>query len=214
MNYLNLFKKPKDVKPLPAYPMTRLDQIPEASAFVFYGSPGNKATELVGQRLYGFKYNPVPFHAALYLKDGEFLNVGKTREVLPIEKEYKNTRRVDVILYKKLTPEQRQAVVEAGYKDTSKANSPLEKLLKRPLPDYAVTDFLRFGFKWFRPSKKDFCSENVVENLNLGGLHPSDHEAVNTAPWDLVEWAEAHQLEADIYTLWEGDVFKQKLGRV
>ncbi len=213
MNYLNLFKKPKGVVPLPDYPKTRLDQIPAASCFVFYGSPGNKATEIGGGRLYGHKYTPVSFHAALYLKDGEFLNVGKTKEVLNIEKEFRTTRRVDVIVYKKLSDPQRAIITEAGYKDTAKTNTLLEKLLKKPMLDYAITDFLRFGFKWWKPSKKDFCSENVVENMNLAGFNPTDLEPYNTAPWDLVEWAEAHQLEADIYTLHEGEEFKKRLGR-
>jgi hypothetical protein len=213
MNLLKLFKKPKAVEPLPAYPKIRLDQVPAASSLIFYGSPGNKATELVGARLYGHKYNPPAFHAALYLINGEFLNVGKTREIVKLESEFKNTRRVDVIVYQKLTDPQRADVAASGYQDTSKVNSALEKLVKRPLPDYSVGDFLRFGFKWFKPSKKDFCSENVVENLNVAGLNPTDHEPYNTAPWDLVEWAEAHPLEATIYTLYEGDVFKQRLGR-
>lgn len=212
MNLLKLLKKPKGVVPLPVYPEIRIDQIPAASALVFYGAPGNKATELVGQRLYGHKYNPVSFHAALYLKDGDFLNVGKTKEVLKIASEFRSARRIDVLVYE-LSDAQRTLITHAGYMDTSKANTPLEKLLKRPLLDYGVTDFLRFGLKWWKPSKKDICSENVVENMDVAGFHPSDTEAYNTAPWDLVEWAEANPLKAKIYTLHEGADFKRILGR-
>lgn len=197
--------------PLPNYPL-KTGSLPRASALVFYGSPGNRVTELVGGRLYDAPYTPVPFHAALYLSKGECLNVGATKTVHTVEKEFKDTRRLDLIVYD-ISVEQRDAIEKAGRADTSKVNSPLEKLLRKPLFDYAWTDFLRFGFKWFKPSKKDFCSENVVENMAEGGVTVSPHEAVNTAPWDLVEWAEAHPEIATIYTLWEGDVFKAKLGR-
>jgi len=212
MKLFKLFKKPVQV-PLPKYRPIRIEDLDGASALIFYGSPGNRATELVGARLYDHAYNPPAFHAALYLQDGEFLNVGKTRQVLKIEKEFKTERRIDVIVYK-LPKKARNAVIDAGYKDTSKINSTLEKLLKKPLFDYAVTDFLRFGIKAIKPSKKDFCSENVVENIDIGGLHVSDMKAYDTAPWDLVEWAEEHPEVAKIYTLWEGDVFRKKLGRV
>jgi hypothetical protein len=212
MNLLKLLKKPKNQVPLPAYPTIEIDDIKPASALVFYGSPGNKATELVGSRLYGVRYLPVPFHAALYLSKGEFLNVGKTRQVLALKKEFKNTRRIDVIEYN-IPARARKAIETAGRDDTSKVNSVLEKVIKKPVIDYAITDFLRFGFKSIPPSKKDFCSENVVENMAVSGIEVSDNKAVDTAPWDLAEWAEEHPEVATIYTLWEGDVFKKKLGR-
>lgn len=213
MGLLQLFKKPKGQSPLPSYPTIALKDIRPASALVFYGSPGNKATELVGSRMYNHRFNPPAFHAALYLSNGEMLNVGKRRVIVNVEQEFKNTRRVDVIEYK-LSTKARYQIENAGRADTSKINSTLEKLIKRPTWDYAMTDFLRFGFKGIPPSKQDFCSENVVENMNVGGLHPSEHKAVDTAPWDLVEWAEDHMEIATIMTVWEGDVFKQKLGRV
>lgn len=205
-NLFKLFKKPKLVSPLPSYPHMDIDDIPDASTLIFYGSPGNKATELVGSRLYGFRYNPPPFHAALYLSGGEFLNVGKFREIMKVEEQFKNTRRVDVIVYK-LDKRVREDVKTAGSKDISRPRSGIV------ITDYGVTDFLRFGIKWFRPSKNDICSENVVENFNVGGFNPTDLEPYNTAPWDLVEWAEAHPEVSKTYTLHEGDVFKEKLGR-
>jgi len=212
MNLFKLFKKPAGQEALPYYPRTALEDIKPASALVFYGSPGNRATELVGSRLYKFPYTPPPFHAALYLSNGEFLNVGKLRAVIALQKELLNTRRCDVIEYR-MSDKARQDIEASGRNDTSKINTALEKLLHRPIWDYAFTDFLRFGIHSIKPSKADFCSENVVENMNAGGLHPSAHKAVDTAPWDLIEWAEAHPEVATISTVWEGDIFKQRLGR-
>ena len=204
MNIFNLFKRPKAIKPLPTYPHIDLKDVPAASCLLFYGSPGNKATETVGERLYGHKYHPPAFHAALYLGDNEILNVGRFKEIKNVYQQYTNTRRVDVIVYK-LHSFDRDVVVSNGRRDISKN--------KHKVTDYAITDFLRFGLKWWKPSKKDFCSENVVENLNTIGFHPTDTEPYNTAPWDLLEWAEAHPDLATIYTLHEGDIFKQKVGR-
>ena len=204
--FIDLFKKPKGVKPLPNYPKIGIANVPPASALIFYGSPGNKATELVGSRLYKFKYNPVPFHAALYLDKGEFLNVGKFKTVESLKDNMKNTRRIDVIEYA-MSDEQLAEILYRGRRDTSKPKHPLD------LTDYAVTDFLRFGLRFLKPSKKDFCSENVVENMAHGGIKVSDLKAVDTAPWDLLEFAEANPHLCRIYTLYEGDEFTKRLGR-
>lgn len=202
--FLDLFRKPVQ-SPLPKYPHIDIKDVPAASALVFYGSPGNPATEMVGSRLYHHKYTPPAFHAALYIEDGDFLNVGRFREIKSVEGQYKTTRRVDVIVYNLPSPI-RRIVVTAGKNDitTSKKNK---------LTDYSIRDFLRFCIPFLKPSKKDFCSENVVENFLAGGFNPSELKPVDTAPWDLVEWAESHPELATIYTLHEGDEFKRKLGR-
>lgn len=206
MSLLKLLKKPKGQQPLPVRKPIALDKVKDASALIFYGSPGNKVTELFGARMYEHQYIPSPFHAAMYLEDGKFLNVGRFKEVKAVEEEFKSTRRVDVIEYK-LSPKIRSSVVSAGFLDEDKKND--LGWFTRLTTSYAVTDFLRFGFKWFKPSKKDFCSENVVELFQTADFSPTDLEPYNTAPWDLVEWAEEHQEACAIKTLWVGEDWKK-----
>jgi hypothetical protein len=193
-----LTKDPKNVegKRQAAYPWISLADIPPASALLFYN--GNKVTERAGMRLFGHRYWPPAFHAALYLEEGRFLNVGKFKTIELVERQLRSTRRVDVVIYKALSAMARRDVVGAAYRDTS---SPKVGFM---LPDYAVTDYLRFLVKAVRPSKKDFCSENVVEAFAAAGLKVSDQEPFNTAPWDLQEWAEARPEVCELRTLWVG----------
>jgi hypothetical protein len=195
-----LFRKP-ETKPLPSYPKIEVSEIPAASTLLFYGFPGNKLTQLVGNRVYGHSYNPPAFHAAFYLTDGLLLNVGKFRRLHQIEKEFKSTRRIDAISYPGISPETRRVLCKEASLDTS---SPRFGLM---FPDYAFTDYARFLFKIFRPSKRDFCSENVVETFAKADIRVSDLKPVETAPWDLQEFAEAHPEACEIRTLWVGGDF-------
>lgn len=201
MSLFKLFKKPKNQIPLPARQILRIEDIPPASVILFYN--GNKITELFGSRVYGHKYDPPPFHAALYIDNGLFLNVGKFKEIRSVDTEFKTTRRIDVITYS-IVPLERKKICTEAFKDSSRPHVGIT------LPDYAMTDYLRFGFKWFKPSKKDFCSENVVELMNIGNVKVSDLESFNTAPWDLVEYAESNPDICWINTLFVGDDYLKK----
>jgi hypothetical protein len=195
---LDIFKKP-ETKPLPSYRQISLGEIPPASAILFYG--GNKLTEMAGNRLYKHPYAPPAFHAAFYIGDSLFLNVGKFRTIEDIGAELRSTRRVDIIIYKMITPDVRRALCHAATMDCSKPKIGLE------LPDYAIMDYLRFGLRFLKPSKKDFCSENCVELFATGGISISDLKACDTAPWDIQEFAEAHPDLCEIRTLWVGPDF-------
>ena len=199
MNFLKLFKKP-EVKPLPEYPKIAVNEITYVSTLLFYG--GNKLTELAGNRLYGHPYRPPAFHAAFYIDEGIFLDVGKFKTLTEVEKEFRTTRRIDVIIYKHITPEMHKRLCKEALFDTSKPKIGIT------LPDYSWTDYLRFGLKLFKPSKKDFCSENVVELFAKELVEVSAKRAVDTAPWDLLEFAEAHPELCEIRTLWVGSDFK------
>lgn len=74
-------------------------------------------------------------------------------------------------------------------------------------PTYGIMDFLRFGFKWFKPTKRDICSENVVELMAAHGFSNSYQEPYNTAPWHLLEWAEKNPSSCAVSTIWKGKDF-------
>jgi len=199
MNLLKLFKKPV-TKRLPNYPFIKLADIPPASAILFYG--GNNLTELIGNRLYNHPYKPPAFHAAFYICRGLFLNVGKFRTVQLLKDEFRSARRIDVVVFKDIPADKRNALCDAAVLDASVPRIGLE------LPDYAFTDYLRFGMRFLQPSKKDFCSENVAELFLTQGVKLSDLKPVDTAPWDIEEYAEAHPEACEIRTLWCGLDFK------
>ena len=187
-------------KPLPEYPRIALNAIRPASALIFYG--GNKLTEFVGNKLYKHMYKPPAFHAALYLREGLFLNVGGYKTIQDLSKELASTQRVDVIEYT-MSNKERADVCKSAALDTSKPKG-------IAIPDYGWRDYLRFGFKFLRPSKKDFCSENVAELLLTVGVRSSHKKPVDTAPWTLVEFAEANPRDCKLFTLHIGKDFKYK----
>lgn len=205
--FVDLFKKP-DTVPLPLYPGLKIKDLPPASILLFYG--GNKLTELVGNRIYKHPYRPPAFHAAFYIGNflpddiGEnlFLNVGKFKEIVPFASETRSTRRIDAISFPKIEERARRKICAFACKDISKPKFGLT------FPDYSFTDYLRFGLRFLKPSKKDFCSENVCEIFDTQGVKVSDRKAVDTAPWDLLEFAELHRDAATVNTLWCGGDFK------
>jgi hypothetical protein len=187
-------------QPLPKFEPIELADIPAASTLVFYG--GNKLTEWVGGKIYKHPYTPPAFHAAFYMIDGLVLNVGKFRTVEELAKERRAKRRIDVIIYKKMPNIVRQRLVRYAALDTSKPKVGI------CFPDYGFTDFLRFGLRFLKPSKKDFCSENVVEVFAHQKVKVSDLKPVDTAPWDLFEYALAHPDECEVRTYWTGPEFR------
>lgn len=202
MSLLKLFKKPS-LKPLPKFDSIDLEDIPAASLLLFYG--GTKITELVGNRLYGHPFHPAAFHAAFFIQDGLFLNVGAFKTIQLIKDEYRSTRRIDVISDLSLLPQERKQLCLAATQDVDKPKIGLN------LPTYSVFDFLRFGFKFLKPSKKDICSENCVEIFGTLGRKISNNKPVDTAPWDLFEYA-LDNPEFQVNTLWEGPDFVSKYG--
>jgi len=115
---------------------------------------------------------------------------------------FRSTRRVDVIIYKNISDETRKMLCRLAHLDTTKT-----KVVN--LPDYDWTSFLRFGLRLFKnSSKKDFCSDNVVDLFKAGMVKVSDLPDEQTAPWDLLEYALAHPEECDIRTLHVGADFK------
>lgn len=186
-------------KPLPNYSRIALSAIKPASTLLFYG--GNKLTQFFGNKVYKHPYSPPAFHAALYLENGIFLNVGGFKSVQELEPQLASTQRVDVIEYE-ASGDQRKHIVRCGYLDSSRPKGLVA------LPDYGWTDYLRFGLKFLRPSRKDFCSENVVELLEKGQIKASHKKAVDTAPWTLLEFAESAPDKAHVFTLHVGKDFK------
>lgn len=174
-------------------------EIPKASALLFYG--GTKPTEWVGNRLYHYPYKPPAFHAAFYIQDGLFLNVGDFRIIQELSLEMRSARRIDVIIFKNISDSVRIQLCNAALLDSSHPKVGLD------LPDYAFTDYLRFGLRFLRPSKKEFCSENVVHLFLKGDIMISDKLAVDTAPWDLQTYAETHSESCELRTLWVGPDF-------
>lgn len=187
-------------QPLPKYPSIALSAIKPASALLFYG--GNKLTQFFGNKIYKHPYTPPAFHAALYIENGLFLNVGAYKTIEDLSKQLASTQRVDVIEY--FMPEHaRKDIVRASYLDTTKPKGLVS------LPDYGWKDYLRFGIKFLRPSRKDFCSENVVELIEgVGRCKVSARKAVDTAPWHLLEFAEANPGKAQIFTYHSGKDFR------
>lgn len=197
----NLFRlfKPYPSSPVPVFQRISAANVKPASVLLFYG--GNVWTELFGNRVYRHQYRPPAFHAAITVGSGEFLNVGKFKTINPLDKVYQSTRRVDVVEYQMLDT-QRQFIESFARGDT---DDPGPGRIK--FPTYAFTDYIRFGLKWFKQSRKDFCSENVVELMNAGGLTISDREPYNTAPWHILEYALSHPNECSVKTLWVGKDF-------
>lgn len=188
-------------QPLPQFDPIKIEEVPMASALLFYG--GTKITEFFGNTIYKHPYKPASYHAAFYIEEGLFLNVGKFKVVQEIKDEFRSTRRIDVISYPAITKDQRIKLSNAAYLDTSKPKIGLS------LPDYDWMAFLRFGFKFMRQSKKnDFCSENVVQLFGTQNIKVSDKLDYQTAPWHLFEYAVAHPDQCQVNTLWQGKDFR------
>lgn len=192
-----------DTKPLPFFLPIAISEIPSASILQFYG--GNKLTEFYGNKRYGFPYKPPPFHSAFYCKDGLFLNVGKFKTIEPLEKEFRSTRRIDVIIYKELTQDVRDMMIRNAF---LAADNPK---IGFNLPTYGIRDYIRFEpyLRWLFPKdKRDFCSEDVTKRFNAAGCEVSKNPSNRTAPWDLTQYAIDNTYRSEIRTLHIGKDFK------
>lgn len=201
-----------NILPLPKYTGIDLTHIPRASTILFYG--GNKFTEFFGNKIYRHPYKPPAFHAAFYIEEGLFLNVGKFRTVQELEGEFRSNRRIDIITYLKIDDQTREELNRYAYLNTSKPKFGFE------FPDYDVLGYLGFGIrklaskipvlkKWaFQSKKKFFCSENVVDIFATQKIEVSLRLDFETAPWDLFDYALAHPERCVINTLWVGKDFK------
>ena len=196
----------------PVYPRITLDEIPPASALLFYN--GNKLTERAGRAIFKHPYWPPAFHAAIYVWNHLCLNVNKFKTLEDVTEGFNSNRRIDVVIYHELTDEQRKEISREAALDASPHKMGLV------LPDYAVTDYLRFLFRKLPPSRKDFCSENVVELFGRapahgvrrvsewyeavkasGGIRIAPGLPVDTTPWDIQEGAETGFGGAELRTL-------------
>ena len=204
--------KLKDFPSLPKFDEIKIDEIPSGSALEFYG--GNKLTEFYGNhraRLWGgknctqFPYDPPPFHTAHYQRRGFFLNVGKYKTIEKLEDEFKSTRRIDVIIYKEVTPELGNKIADDMLADIDKPG-----LFKRFT--YGIFDYLRFepALRWLIPKdkKRDFCTEDKVRRMLQFGIKTSDRPPDMTAPWDDVLYAMRNPDKCEIRTLFIGKDFK------
>lgn len=191
------------LQPLPEFPSITLRDIAPASTLLFYG--GNKITSWYANKRYNHPYKPGAFHAALYLKDGLSLNVGKFKAITDVATQYRSTYRIDVITYLDLTPEQREAVVKQGLLDADEPHVGFN------LPTYGLFDFLRFEpvlRKLLPEDKRDICSENVTREFGQADYTVSKKPAAQTAPWDLFEYALSRPEVCKLNTLWKGLDFK------
>ena len=197
-NLFRLFKKAK-TKPLPGFPAVSILDVQPASCLLFYS--GNKLTEMFGERVYRHPFHPPAFHAAITLGAGMFLNVGKFKTLNFISEEMRSTRRIDVIEYR-MDADQREKIRQAALID---ADQPKIGLM---LPTYGITDYLRFGFPWFKPSERDICSENCLELLAVAGVRGSAKPTYRSAPWDLLTYALDNPEQCIVKTAWIGANFK------
>lgn len=198
----NIKKLNADVKglPLPTYPLMEPDAIPKASILLYYNV--NSLTEMIGLKLYDHKYCLPAAHAAIYTESGLIHNVGKFRLPKELKSTFRSTRRVDVIVCKDMDDETRDLIIRDCTMDISRPKIGFR------LPDYAVLDYLRFGWRIWKPTKADFCSENCVEIFHKRWAYISDLEPYNTAPWDLQEYAELNPTTRPMYTVHVGKDFK------
>jgi hypothetical protein len=200
---IKILRKPENLPVLPVYPMIQVDDIPAASALVFYGLPGNALSERICAWKYGCPFHP-SFHAALMMRDGVFHNVGKFRTDELLSDEFKSERRIDVIIYKTMTEEARKEIMRATELDTSEPHTGLE------FTDYGVQSFIHFGFRFVKSGKAVICSEDVVKLLNVGLVWSSTETAKETAPFELSTFAMKHPELCEIRTVHVGQDFAKK----
>ncbi len=207
-NLLRLLK-PFPTEPVPEFMPIRWQDIPPASGLIFYGS--NDLTATFGNRVYHHPWRPAASHAAIYLGNGDYLNVGayKTKESI-IRSMSVSTHRVDVIRYR-MPDGAADEIVKDCLAQISKDRERGPLGLPKP-PTYGVLDFVRFGLKWWGPQKQEFCSENYFNTFQRHGVRTSVQESYNTAPWHLVEYANENPSACEMLTLSVGIDFRSKWG--
>jgi len=208
-------KKPN---PLPIFARISVPQIPLASIGIAYG--GTKMTEFYGcyraqlpfAKVNGgitrFPCRPAPYHAFFIGEDGDTLNVGATRTLIPIWEHFRSTRRIDVITVSDLTDVVRHAMsLEARY-DYDRAKPGLQGVT------YPILDFLRQEplLRWIPPSRRTFCSEDVAKRFRKYEYIVTARHYELTDPWDLVMYAMAHAPVFAIHNVWTGPDYAKKYG--
>jgi hypothetical protein len=198
---IKALKKPEHAPLLSPYPLIKLEDVPPASAAIFYGTPGNAITERIEVNLYKCPFHP-PFHSALTMRDLMFHNVGRFRTNELLQEEFRSSRRIDIIIYKKINTEAiRAKIMQATILDTSEPHFGLD------ITDYGVLNFIHFGFYFVYKGKELVCSGNVVKLLLDGNVRSSEDNASETTPHELVLYAMNHPDECEIRTLWIGAVY-------
>lgn len=184
MNWWLLKSDPKDKLPRQPiyYPWAKLDEIPPASILLFYN--GQPLTEKEG-RIKGFPYRLPPFHASFYLGNGDQLTQGKRAIIRHVAYDFRSTRRIDVVTYGLLTPEDRAMLCEEAR--------------RREGMIYDVPGFLRFGFSFIRDWKfANFCSEQVADIFKTKGFTISTKPPNQTEPFRLWEYANINAVASQI----------------
>lgn len=190
-------KDPKDKLPWqPIWPVIKIEDVPAASVLLYYN--GNKWTEKEA-RLKGFPYKDPPFHTSFYLGGGEHLNQGLKAEIKPVADEFRSTRRVDVVTYPDLTPEDRAMICDEARKRKGRI--------------YDIPGFARFGFPFLKEwAFGNFCSEQVAEIFDVKGFRVSIKEPSKTEPFRLWQFSNLYPKNAPINTLHIGSEYPgQKL---
>ena len=181
---------------LPPFPAISLSDLLPGDALLFYGFPGTVPTQRLGVNKYGYPYHPA-FHAALMETAGVFHNVGQFTTNKILADEQGSGRRIDIIRYK-ITDAQRVTILQTTIVDTTVPTTGLN------ITTYGIADFLHFGFSFIGKGKAPVCSADVVQILTKSGIQCSPHDALDTAPWDLQEFAAAHPELCEQRTLWIG----------
>lgn len=197
LDTVRALRTPESAILLAEFPKIIPEALPPASALLFYGTPGNVWTERIGVNKYHLLFHP-PFHAALMMRDGIFHNVGRFRQDKYLPDQFKSKRRIDAVIFKGMTAEQVSLVMRAAETDTT-----VPRLID--VTDYGVLDFLHFGLPFIGRGKKPVCSANVVNLLSVAGVKCSEKAALDTAPWDIAQYAGARPDLCEIRTVWVGN---------
>jgi hypothetical protein len=180
---------------LPLFPPISVSELLPGDTLLFYGYPGVAVTQRLGVNKYGYKFHPA-YHAALMMRDGIFHDVGQFTTDHLIADEFKSTRRIDVIRYQ-MTQEQRTIIFQESELDTTIPHTGIN------ITSYGIADFLHFGFSSIGRGKTPVCSANVVQLHTKANNICSVHPALDTAPWDLQEYATLTP-STQQFTLWNG----------
>lgn len=198
---LRLFgKTPPGLDFPPLYPTIADEDIPPASCLLFLRKNGNRLTQMAGNKLYRHPFIP-DFHAATKGWEDRVVNVGITTRLTKLEKLKTSTTRIDVIQYKRLTPDRAKAVLDFAYDQVGDLYDWRGYLNKG-------TRFI-IGLKhWIKPDPNSpFCSELHAEAFEKFAFKVSPLPFAETAPWDLRSWAMAHPDDAGIFTYFVGQDF-------
>ncbi len=181
-------------------PMKSFNDLADASILLFFG--GTKITEFFGNRVYGHPYMPASYHANIYMKGLQCLNIGKTATIEDIRTFFRSTRMIVSIELLDLTQAERDIICRKAERDAGHNI-------------YDAGGFLRHGSKWkplawmksiHASDKNDYCSDNCVDNFSENPLRKaSDTDEIynelvlprkievsylpseDTAPWHLLE---------------------------